>query len=394
MAGLVFAGVATWDTVAQLPHLPDPDGRVVAEAMSAAGGGPAATAAVTAARLDQPAARFDRPAALVAAVGADREAELITDGLRAEGVDTAEVRTEPDGVSGACVVLVDRGQGSRAICVRPGPPLTIEPGSPAARRITRADWLHVDHAGLPAVLPLLSALPLASRPTVSYDAGNLTPHRCPPEVDVYVPTLATLRDLYADTDPAIPRHPEDAREPGTPRRGPARAPSHPGDATTRGTAGDPPGARPETASHPGSRGTAGPSADPRRETASRPGGTTAAWPAICTHLLDAAHRDGAHTVVATDGPNGAVASGPDGVFAVPGHTGIEIRSTLGAGDVFHGALVAALASHQPLPGALAYANAAAALSCRGLDGRSGIPSDDEVRALAGAVPAVRVEGDS
>lgn len=300
---IVFAGVATWDTVAQLPHLPDPDGRVVAEAMSAAGGGPAATAAVTAARLGL-------PAALVAAVGADREAGLITEGLRAEGVDTAELRTVPGAVSGACVVLVDRGQGSRAICVRPGPTLAIEPDSAAARRIAGADWLHVDHAGLPAVLPLLAALPPASRPKVSYDAGNLTPRRCPAEVDVYVPTMGTLRELYGPDE----------------------------------------------------------------------------------GLLDAAHRDGARIVVATDGPNGAVASGPGGVYEVPAHTGIDVRSTLGAGDVFHGALLAALAREADLPEALAYANAAAALSCRGLDGRSGIPSDDEVRALAGAVPATRVKG--
>ena len=53
-------------------------------------------------------------------------------------------------------------------------------------------------------------------------------------------------------------------------------------------------------------------------------------------------------------------------------------STLGAGDVFHGALLAALVRALPLADALAFANRAAALSCRALDGRSAIPTLEEV----------------
>ena len=61
-----------------------------------------------------------------------------------------------------------------------------------------------------------------------------------------------------------------------------------------------------------------------------------------------------------------------------------ILSTLGAGDVFHGALVAAVVKGMPLDQQLAFANVTAALSCRGLDGRSRIPSLAEVEA---AMPA-------
>jgi sulfofructose kinase len=57
---------------------------------------------------------------------------------------------------------------------------------------------------------------------------------------------------------------------------------------------------------------------------------------------------------------------------------------LGAGDVFHGALVAAVVKGLPLDQQLAFANVTAALSCRGLDGRSRIPSLAEVEA---AMPA-------
>jgi sugar/nucleoside kinase (ribokinase family) len=64
---------------------------------------------------------------------------------------------------------------------------------------------------------------------------------------------------------------------------------------------------------------------------------------------------------------------------------VTVQSTLGAGDVFHGALLAAFVRGHGLHDALVFASAAAALSCRGLDGRSAIPSPAELeRALADA----------
>ena len=55
-------------------------------------------------------------------------------------------------------------------------------------------------------------------------------------------------------------------------------------------------------------------------------------------------------------------------------------STLGAGDVFHGALLAALLRDRPLRDALDFANRVAALSTRALDARSAIPTSEEVTA--------------
>jgi sulfofructose kinase len=53
---------------------------------------------------------------------------------------------------------------------------------------------------------------------------------------------------------------------------------------------------------------------------------------------------------------------------------MDVVSTRGAGDVFHGALLAGLVRGLELRSALVLANATAALSCRGLDGRSAIPT--------------------
>jgi len=58
----------------------------------------------------------------------------------------------------------------------------------------------------------------------------------------------------------------------------------------------------------------------------------------------------------------------------------EILSTLGAGDVFHGALVAAQVWNKEISEAVLIANTVAGLSCRGLDGQSGIPRKNELDA--------------
>ena len=94
-----------------------------------------------------------------------------------------------------------------------------------------------------------------------------------------------------------------------------------------------------------------------------------------SELLSACPAD---TVVATMGGGGSVGRSAEGAFVeVPGYALPDLRSTLGAGDVFHGALVTAISRGDELADALTYANAVAALSCRGIDGRSAIPTHDE-----------------
>ena len=89
-------------------------------------------------------------------------------------------------------------------------------------------------------------------------------------------------------------------------------------------------------------------------------------------------------VVISKGGEGSVYS--DGVSSGVVHAiNAEIVSTLGAGDVFHGALVAAQVWEKPIEEAVAIANTVAGLSCRALDGQSGIPTKAELAAfLAGA----------
>ncbi len=87
-----------------------------------------------------------------------------------------------------------------------------------------------------------------------------------------------------------------------------------------------------------------------------------------------------NTVVATQGSAGSAGFSPEtGLVTAPGFK-VEVTSTLGAGDVFHGALVAQLIQGHSLQEAMRRANAVAALSCRGLDGQSMIPTTTELDA--------------
>lgn len=290
-ARLVFAGAATVDAIACVPAFPTGDTRVVAEAIEFAGGGPAATAAVAAARLGH------RPS-FVGAVGADDEGDRVIAELRAEGVDTSAVQRTTGTRTGASVVLVHAAQPVRAIATRPVAGLHLDPTSQAADLVRDADWVHVDHIGWAAVDAVLGGGADRAVPRLSVDAGNPIAGYSPAGVALHVPTVGALREAYG--------------------------------------------------------------------------------PLSITRLLEAALDDGAETVVATRGAEGCVAATREGgSVSVPGRPS-PVVSTLGAGDVFHGALVAAAAHGLPLERQLEYANTAAALSCGALDGRSGIPDHHTV----------------
>jgi sulfofructose kinase len=90
----------------------------------------------------------------------------------------------------------------------------------------------------------------------------------------------------------------------------------------------------------------------------------------------------AKLTVVTRGAGGCTAYAGDETIDVPAHA-VDVVSTLGAGDVFHGALLASLVRGLELRDALVHANACAALSCRALDARSAIPSWDELERSVG-----------
>lgn len=284
---MVCVGAVTLDTIAVVDTLPAEDERVAAEEVATAGGGPAATAAVTLARMGV-------AVALVGVVGDDAAGGLARQDLAREGVDVSCVRRDPEAPTAQSVVLVRQPNGSRTIVTSASGPLRPEdvPLSPR--------WLHVDQAGYEVVRRALARTP-GTRPRLSVDGGNDIPDLDLSQVTLYAPTVAALGRRF-------------------------------------------PGARTEDA-------------------------------------MRLARDQGAEHVVATAGAAGCLVLDGEEVVRIP-PTKVPVTSTLGAGDVFHGALLAGLVRGEDLVAAAALAGWVAALSCRALDGRSGIPGPDELGAAA------------
>lgn len=87
-----------------------------------------------------------------------------------------------------------------------------------------------------------------------------------------------------------------------------------------------------------------------------------------------------NTVVATQGSAGSSGFSPETGLVTASGFKVDVKGTLGAGDVFHGALVAQIIQGFPLQEAMRRANAVAALSCLGLDAQSKIPTTTELNA--------------
>ncbi len=288
----VFVGAATQDALALVSGFPRPDQRMVADAIAYAGGGPAATAAVAAARLGV-------HVAFVGTVGDDLDGQSILAGLTAEGVDVSGVSVRRGHASAASVVVVDAVRGTRAICNRPGPDIELTAG---LALLAATPVVHVDHVGWG---PVTEACPQVG-PRLSVDGGNPIPGFTPSGVRLFAPTVGALRSDFGSME--------------------------------------------------------------------------------VDDLLLRAIAGGCDIVVATAGANGSYARTSTGQTAsAPAHR-VDIVSTLGAGDVFHGALIAAEIHGLPLEQRLVFANTAAALACRGLDGRSAIPRLSEVVSVT---PALR-----
>lgn len=281
---LLFVGCATLDSIALVQDYPAADSRTVATDFATAGGGPAATAAVAAARTG---ART----AFAGVLGTDEEGDRIIHGLEAEGVDTSAVVRDAAVKTGASVIVVSRATESRAIVTRPVPPVSFPAGSRFSQLLQSAAWVHADHLGWNAVATA-SARP--GTVNISVDAGNPIPAFSPRGVALYVPTIERLRAEYGA------------------------------------------GLSPQA-------------------------------------LLQKALDDGASAVVATAGSDGAWVLERGGEPVHVPATPATIVSTLGAGDVYHGALLAAVAAGLPLVEAAAFAGRTASASCGGLDGRSAIP---------------------
>jgi sugar/nucleoside kinase (ribokinase family) len=293
---VVGLGVATIDYLALVPHLPEPDTKLAMLELSRQGGGLAATAMVTVARLGGSARYLGK-------LGDDDFSREILLGLAAEGVATDAVVIRPDARGRFAFILVEAGSGRRTILHTGHGPATLAPEELSRDAILSGRALLVDTSDPDSARRAAGWARSAGRPVV-LDADRYSPD---------------ARDLPARVDYAIASHNYAAAFTGE------------------------------------------------------------ADPAAAARLLAAAIPG---VAVVTAGARGAFAALPDGFIHQPAFP-VPVKDTTGAGDVFHGAFLYALLKERDLRRCLAFAAAVAALKCRALGGRAGIPTLPETLAFLG-----------
>ena len=94
---------------------------------------------------------------------------------------------------------------------------------------------------------------------------------------------------------------------------------------------------------------------------------------------------GPRVVIGTQGERGCLAVMDGAVRRFPAYP-VRVADTTGAGDVFHGAFLAAWLQDMGLEGSIRFASAAAALKCEKIGGRAGIPTREVALAFLAAHP--------
>jgi sugar/nucleoside kinase (ribokinase family) len=307
------------------------------------GGGMAATALVAVARLGG-------RAEIWAAVGDDWAGDLILRDLAAEGVDTRCVRRVPGRRGPLMIVCVDQRSGERCFFHTTG---YCRAGRPVGnlKRLASAGCLLVDNTRPESEVRAAREARRLGVPVVG-DFGWMDENV--PNIMKYVdyailsengarglPNPSLVRPSEADPRLAGPSGGRPAGGGGPGRVAPQRGP---------------------TASGSG---------------AGRPRAGRKAAPLDLGQACRTVRAMGPRCAVITLGGRGLVFLDGDR-FGCMGAFSVKVADTTGAGDVFHGAFCQGLVDGLPLEQNLRFASAAAAMKCRRLGGRAGIPTRSEV----------------
>jgi len=180
IAGLGFCGL---DYLCLLPHIPVDEKVEIIQSL-VQGGGPSATAMVTAARLG---ART----AFIGAVGNDDRGSAIIDGLKLENVDTRHIQVKTGKESPTAFCWIDKVSGMRSIAWTKGTSLPLDPSKVDPEFIKSIKLLHLDGHNTEAAIKA-ARIAKEHGVIVSLDAGTLLP-----DIDI----LVNLADICIASKP-------------------------------------------------------------------------------------------------------------------------------------------------------------------------------------------------
>ncbi len=286
----VGLGYTALDYLGVIPHFPAENKKLELDEFSIQGGGPTATAVVTARRLGL-------SVSYIGKVGDDPFGERMLSELRAEGVDCSSVIVETGARSQFAFIMVDARTGARTILWTRGTLSPFTPSEVDIDRITSARALLIDSLEPVAAHAAAEAAREVGIPVI-IDAGTMRDGVAEllPLSD-YIVASETFADQISDGK-----------------------------------------------------------------------GVDEALRIILTY--------GPEAGVVTLGERGCAAISVDGMFEIEGFP-VHAVDTTGAGDVFHGAFLFAVLQGWDLYRMCLFSNAVAAMKCRRLGGRAGIPGIDE-----------------
>jgi sulfofructose kinase len=191
----VCIGHAALDLLGTIAGWPPADLKTRLRTLERQGGGPAATAAVTLARLGV-------PARLLGVVGDDDIGAWILADLRRSGVETSDVRIRRGRSSHLSVCVSDPVAGTRNVLWHPGDAPDLQPRELPGGLLDHAGVVLCDGRHVDASLSLLRAARHRRIPTL-LDAGSLRPatRRLLAAVDVCIASHVFARDLAGSNDP-------------------------------------------------------------------------------------------------------------------------------------------------------------------------------------------------
>jgi sugar/nucleoside kinase (ribokinase family) len=335
------------DQLVNVPRVPRGNSLALAEEVFHQGGGNVATAIAAAARLGAAAGMIGR-------VGGDSTGDFLIRDFIYNGVDTSRIlRGEPGTSSPYSIAISEVELGTRMFLIKRGTAAPLRPEDIDFDYLAGAKVLHLE-TGDPASL---AAARFARERgiTVTLDAGDYTEDRVAliPYVDVLIASDQFYEGMF--------------------KKGPAPSPDPGGAAPDR----PPPGNADQGAPPP-----------PPSPTPDDPEAEGQEYWRNCEKL----HALGPPVVWVTRGAAGCVGLAEGEYLRVPTFD-VPVKDTTGAGDVFHGAYIAAMLEGLR-PGECArYANAVSSIKCMFVGGRTGIPNRETLRRFLtdGTVDTTEIE---
>jgi sugar/nucleoside kinase (ribokinase family) len=162
---ILCAGIVVLDELFRVKDFPPPDGKVEASAYITIGGGNAANAAITIARLGG-------TASYAGPIGDDAASDRVLANLARENVDTSGCVRVPGAASPVSAIFVN-ARGERSIVTHRGAQLSATRPAEAAALVSAVDGVLIDNRMATFARPVAEAARLRNLPVV-FDADRAT----------------------------------------------------------------------------------------------------------------------------------------------------------------------------------------------------------------------------